>query len=88
MIDEEKNKYFSAEEARKVSKKTFEQKVYNEIDEIYKLINIAISNGKFYIKINKKLMLSTQIFLINTKGFKINNYCDKFEPTEETIISW
>lgn len=68
------NKYFSAQEAREILDGVKSQKMKNELDWIYEMINKAILDGKNEIILsNKTLMKATDEFL-KAKGFKISHY--------------
>ena len=86
---EEEQKYFTAEEARKVSKEISNGNMHKELDWIYGLINNARFKGEYKITFsNKTLYNSTEEFL-KSKGFKINHfYGDQREPADDTTISW
>lgn len=83
------DKYFSAEDARRVSDEVRKNKTNEQLDWIYKLINDARFNGKRSITFsNKTLYESTTEFLKN-KGFKITHfYGDQRDPADDTTISW
>ena len=85
----EEQKYFTAQEAREVSNEIVSNKMNDELDWIYDLINEARFKGKYEITFsNKSLMKSTKEFL-KTKGFKISHfYGDQRDPADDTTISW
>ena len=86
---EGEDKYFSAEDARKVSDEVIKGKVESELDWIYKLINEARFEGKRAITFsNKSIFGSTKEFL-ESKGFKVTHfYGDQRDPADDTTISW
>lgn len=86
---EGEQKYFTAKEAREVSDEINSDRMKDELDWIYGLINEARFEGKNEITFsNKTLMKATKEFLIN-KGFKISYFFgDQRDPADDTTISW
>ena len=86
---EGEQKYFSASDAREVSKEVSNNLMNEELDWIYEMINKARFEGKYEITFsNKTLRKSTKEFLIS-KGFKISYfYGDQRDPADDTTISW
>lgn len=86
---EGEQKYFTAEEAREVSDEINSDRMKDELDWIYNLINEARFEGKHEITFsNKTLMKSTSEFL-KSKGFKISHYSGcQWDPADDTTISW
>ena len=82
-------KYFTAEEARKVSDIILSDAIKKELDYIYKKIDIARHNGKRSISLfNESFCERTKEFL-KEKGFNVNQYYgDQRDPYLEIIISW
>ena len=89
MIIENEDKYFSAEDARKISNEISTVQMHQELDLIYNKINYARFSGKRSITVsNKTLFESTEDFLKN-KGFKITHfYGDQRDPANDTTIYW
>jgi len=86
---EGEQKYFSASDAREVSKEVSNNLMNEELDWIYGMINRARFEGKYEVTFsNKTLRKTTKEFLIS-KGFKISYfYGDQRDPADDTIISW
>lgn len=86
---EGEQKYFTADEARQVSDEINSERMKEELDWIYNLINEARFEGKHEVTFsNKTLMKSTTEFL-KGKGFKISYfYGDQRDPADDTTISW
>ena len=86
---EGEDRYFSAEDARRVSEEISKNKTNEQLDWIYKLINDARFDGKRSVTFsNKKLFESTKNFL-EGKGFKVTHfYGDQRDPADDTTISW
>ena len=82
-------KYFSAKEAREISDTINSDKLKDELDWIYDLINEARFEGKHEITFsNKSLMEATKEFL-KSKGFNIKYfYGAQWDPVDDTTISW
>ena len=86
---EGEDRYFSAEDARRVSNEISTGQMHEQLDWIYKLINEARFDGKREVTFsNKTLFESTKDFL-KSKGFKISYfYGDQRDPADDTTISW
>ena len=85
---EGEEKYFTAQDAKKVSMEMRNNKLNEELDEIYKLINDTRFNGKYIITLNKVIDKEIQIFLEN-KGFDVKTFAgNQWDPSGETKISW
>lgn len=86
---EGEDKYFTADDARKVSEEISTGRMHQELDWIYEKINEARFNGKRSITFsNKTLFESTKEFL-KTKGFEIKHFCGcQWDPVDDTTISW
>ena len=86
---EGEQKYFTAQEARAVSKEVSSQMMNNELNWVYEKINNARFSGDTSVTFyNKDLMKSTKEFLKN-KGFDISHfYGDQRDPANDITISW
>jgi len=86
---EGEQKYFTAKEAREVSNEIASNKMNEELDWIYSLINKARFEGKHEVMFsNKSLMKSTKEFL-KAKGFNISHFTGcQWDPADDTTISW
>jgi len=86
---EGEQKYFTANEAREVADEINSDRMKDELDWIYNLINEARFEGKHDVTFsNKSLMKSTSEFL-KAKGFKISYFCGtQWDPADDTTISW
>ena len=83
------SKYFSAEEAREISDTINSNKLKDELDWIYNMIDTARFNGEHNITFsNKTLMKATKEFL-KSKGFYISHFSGtQWDPADDTTISW
>ena len=86
---EGEDRYFSAEDARKISDETRKQLQNRELDEIYEKINEARWIGETSVKfIDRKFMDRTVLFL-KEKGFKVDHFTGcQWDPANDTTISW
>ena len=82
---EDHPKYFTAKEAREVSKYAKERVAKNQLDDVYMAINDATFNGKTQITFDKSLLPEVEEFL-KTKGFIVHN--NDFDLYTGSIISW
>jgi len=85
---EGEQKYFTAQEAREVSMKIRDNRLNEELDEIYGLINDARFEGKTAITLSRFIDKLTQEFL-EKKGFTIKMFSGtQWDPCNDTTISW
>ena len=86
---EGEQKYFTAQDARKVSDEINQQLQNNELDEIYKEINDARWRGDISaITLNRFIDKYTEEFLRN-KGFTVKRFSGtQWDPCNDTTISW
>jgi len=86
---EEKQKYFTAEEARQVSDEVNSESMKRELDWIYNLINNARFDGKHSITFSNKTLMLSVIKFLKSKGFEISHFSgSQWEPADDTTISW
>ena len=85
---EGEQKYFTAQEARKVSSEILNMQINKELDEIYRLINDARFEGKTTITLDRFIDKLTQEFL-ERKGFTVKIFSGtQWDPYHETKIYW
>lgn len=85
---EGEQKYFTAQEARAVSMEIRDNKLNEELDEIYSKINDARFEGKTSITLNRFIDKLTQEFL-ERKGFTVKMFSGtQWDPCNDTTISW
>ena len=87
-IIEGEQKYFTAQEARAVSMEIRDNRLNEELDEIYNKINDARFEGKTSITLNRFIDKLTQEFL-ERKGFTVKMFSGtQWDPCNDTTISW
>jgi len=87
-IIEGEQKYFTAQEARAVSMEIRDNRLNEELDEIYNKINDARFEGKTSITLNRFIDKLTQEFL-EKKGFTVKMFSGtQWDPCNDTTISW
>ncbi len=82
-------KYFTAEEARKVSDNILSDTIKKELDYIYNKIDIARNNGQRSISFFDESFCERTKEFLKEKGFNVNQYYgDQRDPYLEITISW
>ena len=82
-------KYFSAEEAREIADSINSDKLKDELDWIYKKIDVARFNGEHSITFSNKTLLKATKEFLTSKGFKVSHYSGcQWDPADDTTISW
>lgn len=89
MIVEGENKYFSAEDARRISNEISTGQMHQQLDWVYNKINEARFNGKRSITFSNKTLFESTIDFLKSKGFKIEYFFgDQRDPANDTTIYW
>lgn len=71
---EGEDRYFSAEDARRVSNEISTGQMHEQLDWIYKLINEARFDGKREVTFSNKTLFETTKDFLKSKGFKISYF--------------
>ena len=86
---EGEQKYFTADEARQVSDEINSERMKEELDWIYNLINEARFEGKHEVTFSNKTLMKSTTEFIKGKGFTIKYFCGtQWDPADDTTISW
>ena len=82
-------KYFTAEEAREISDAINSDRMKDELDWIYNLINEARFECKHEVTFSDKTLMKATSEFLKAKGFKISYFFgDQRDPANDTTISW
>ena len=85
---EGEQRYFTAEEAKRVSNEVSKEQMNAELDEVYDKINEARFKGNTSVVIGKFFKKSTVEFL-KGKGFTVKEWSgSQWDPATDTTISW
>ena len=85
---EGEQRYFTAEEAKRVSNDVSKEQMNAELDEVYDKINEGLFKGKSSVVIGKFFKKSTVEFL-KEKGFAVKEWSgSQWDPANDTTISW
>ena len=86
---EDEEKYFSASKAHETSEAVTSEKLTEELDWIYEMINKARFNGNYSITFSNKTLMNVTKEFLKSKGFNVSHFSGtQWDPADDTTISW
>ena len=83
------DEYINANEARQISDDICNNKLKEELDWVYALINKACFEGKHSVKFSNKTLALSTIKFLKSKGFTTAHFSgSQWDPADDTTISW